>query len=55
VVFEVLLGISETFLRVCSVPTLKNFPSARYYSAANVLCGDVGVFGNKAVSFNCVL
>jgi hypothetical protein len=53
-VFESLLGISETFL--CSMSAvLVKIPSARCTSTANVVCRDVDVFGTKTVSLIYIL
>jgi hypothetical protein len=48
-VFEFLLGTSETFLCSLSAPQGKTLPSARCASAANVVHRDVDVFGAKNV------
>jgi hypothetical protein len=49
-VFEFVLDTSETLL--CSMSAV---PSARCTLAADVVCGDVDVFGNKTVSLYHIL
>jgi hypothetical protein len=53
--FEFLLGISENLFCPVSTPHVKNCPSARCASAANVVCRDVDVFGARNVLLNHIL
>jgi hypothetical protein len=53
-VFEFLLGISETLFGSVCTPHVKNCPSAGCASAANVFT-DVDVFGAKNVLLNNIL